>query len=163
MVTCTYQLARAADAAPIAHMSQRFVETGLRPCWPSRRVMWHVRDRESIVLTAKSGETLLGFAIMRFGDYTSHLNLLAVLPQYRRCGIGRQLIDWLDESAITAGTFIVNLELRAGNCAARAFYSALGYVETGCIRGYYQGQDDAIQMTRDLGVNCSAAQRRQGA
>ncbi len=163
MAICTYQLARVADTAPIAYMSRRFIEAGLPPCWPAPRVLWHIKDRESIVLTATSGEALLGFAIMRFGDSSAHLNLLAVRPQHQRCGIGRHLIDWLNESAITAGIFIINLELRAGNAAARSFYAALGYRQTGCIKDYYQGREDAIQMTTDLSLNANASQRRQGA
>ena len=163
MAICTYQLARVADAAPIAHMSRRFIEAGLPPCWPAHRVLWHVKDRESVVLTAKAGEALLGFAIMRFADSTAHLNLLAVRPHHQRCGIGRHLIGWLNESAITAGTFIINLELRAGNAAARSFYAALGYREAGRINGYYQGEEDAIQMTTDLSLNANIPQRRQGA
>jgi len=91
-----------------------------------------------------------GFAIMRYADESAHLNLLAVTPAYRRRGLGRALIAWLEETALTAGTFAVSLELRAGNTSARAFYAALGYQEGAEIPGYYQGLESAVRMTRDV-------------
>jgi len=102
------------------------------------------------VLTSRSGVTIAGFAIMRYGDDVAHLNLLAVAPTHRRRGLARALVQWLEESALTAGTFIIGLELRAGNEAARAFYRALGYRELGQIPGYYQGVESAIRMVRDV-------------
>ena len=60
------------------------------------------------------------------------------------------LLRWLELSAITAGISIVRLELRRSNAAARRFYARLGYSPCRIVRGYYQGQEDAVQMARDL-------------
>jgi ribosomal protein S18 acetylase RimI-like enzyme len=142
--------ARLSDAARLAAMSRAWVETGLTPTWGGARIGWHVRHRDSVVLAARTGLELAGFAIMRYGDDTAHLNLLAVDPAHRRRGVGRRLLQWLEETALTAGTFVVGLEVRAGNEAARAFYCALGYRELGRIEGYYQGVESALRMARDL-------------
>ena len=99
--------------------------------------------------TETAGE-FAGFAIMSYGDSRAHLNLLAVEPRQRRRGIARRMLDWLEQSAIEAGTFHVGLEVRASNRGAQAFYLARGYEVTGRVRGYYQGIDDAIRMRRDL-------------
>jgi ribosomal-protein-alanine N-acetyltransferase len=144
------ELARIADAPCLAEMSHRFVESGLKPAWSASRITWHVRHPESIVLTAKAAETIAGFAIMRYADDVAHLNLLAVDPVYRRRGVARRLMTWLEETAFTAGTFIIGLELRATNEEAYAFYSALGYRELGRVQGYYQGVEHAIRMARDV-------------
>jgi [ribosomal protein S18]-alanine N-acetyltransferase len=142
--------ARVSDAAQLAALSAEFVESGLRPSWGAARISWHVRHADSVVLTARSGIALAGFAIMRYADDVAHLNLLAVAPAHRRRGVARVLLGWLEETALTAGTFIVGLELRAGNEGARAFYRALGYRELGEIPGYYQGVEAAIRMVRDV-------------
>jgi len=142
--------ARSADAALLAAMSQALIEQGLKPAWGAARIRWHVRDVDSVVLTARLGPTIAGFAIMRYGDDVAHLNLLAVAPAHRRRGVARALLQWLEETALTAGTFIIGLELREGNAAARAFYRALEYRELGQIPGYYQGIEAAIRMTRDV-------------
>lgn len=147
------ELARSADAEAISAMSRALIEQGLAPSWPPARVLWHVRHAESIVLVARAHAGLLGFAIMEFGEETAHLNLLAVDGCARRRGIGRQLVGWLEETALTAGTFLIGLELRAGNAEALGFYRSLGYRETGRVPGYYQGIEDAIRMRRDLRIS----------
>ncbi len=156
------ELARLADAPVISAMSSRLIEAGLTPSWPPERVARHIRGEESIVLTAKRSAGLLGFAIMQFGDSTAHLNLLAVDSYSQRRGLGRALLSWLEESAVVAGTFLIQLELRASNSIARAFYQARGYRETGRVAGYYQRLEDAIQMERDLSVPGSPARRGPG-
>jgi [ribosomal protein S18]-alanine N-acetyltransferase len=71
-------------------------------------------------------------------------------PAHRRRGVARALIGWLEDSAVTAGTFSIGVELREHNEAARAFYAALGYRELTRIPGYYQGCETAIRMSHDL-------------
>jgi [ribosomal protein S18]-alanine N-acetyltransferase len=144
------QPARLADAPLLAAMSQQLVETGLAPSWDTARIRWHVQHPDSMVLTARAPQTLAGFAIMRYLDDRAHLNLLAVAPAHRRRGVARSLLEWLEESARTAGTFVISLELRASNLAALGFYRALGYAERGAVPGYYQGVESAIRMQRDL-------------
>ena len=142
--------ARRADAARLAAMSRRLVEAGLEPCWTVERIERQLRRDSCVVLTARAGQSIAGFAIMEFGDDAAHLNLLAVEPASRRRGLGRELVAWLEKSARTAGTFAIRLEVRAGNSGARAFYAALGYRESGWVPGYYQGAEDAIRFARDL-------------
>jgi UDP-N-acetylmuramate: L-alanyl-gamma-D-glutamyl-meso-diaminopimelate ligase len=48
-----------------------------------------------MVLVATVRGDLAGFAIMHFGDQRAHLQLLAVLPPYRRARIGTALLAWL--------------------------------------------------------------------
>jgi ribosomal protein S18 acetylase RimI-like enzyme len=146
------QLARVADAALLAGMSQDFVETGLRPTWDAARIAWHIRHPDSVVLAARAGRAIVGFAIMRYAEDTAHLNLLAVAPPHRRRGIARRLVAWLEDTALTAGTFTIALELRAGNADARAFYAALGYRELARVPGYYQGRECAIRMVREVAL-----------
>ena len=75
---------------------------------------------------------------------------IAVAPAHRRRGVARRLVAWLEDTALTAGTFTIALELRAGNAGARAFYAALGYRELARVPGYYQGRESAIRMMRDV-------------
>jgi ribosomal-protein-alanine N-acetyltransferase len=144
------QLARPADASRLSAMSQSLIEAGLRPTWSAARIAWHIRHPESLVLTARMAQEIAGFAIMRYSDDLAHLNLLAVEPVHRRRGVGRRLIAWLEDTALTAGTFVIGLELRATNAGAYAFYAALGYCERGRVSGYYQGVEAAVRMARDL-------------
>src|SRR5512146_1270834 len=150
------ELARAADAPRLAAMSHSFIEAGLRPTWTASRIAWHMRNPDSIVLTAKAGAASVGipvaFAIMRYAEDVAHLNLLAGDPAHRLRGVARHLIRWLEETAETAGTFVIGLELRASNESALQFYKKLGYRELDRVSGYYQGVEPAIRMSRDVRV-----------
>ena len=148
----TLSLAQPRDATTIAHMSKRLIEVGLPWSWTPKRVAMHIRHHESVVLTARAGGELAGFAIMQFLDTSAHLDLLAVDPRYELLGIGRRLLEWLEGTAVTAGTFVITLEVRATNVGARWFYSRLGYREARRIAGYYCRVENAVQMVRDLRV-----------
>jgi ribosomal-protein-alanine N-acetyltransferase len=154
-------IARTDEAAAIAEMSRRLVENGLPWSWNEQRIYYCMRNRECVVLAARDRRRLVAFAIMEFYDEHSHLSLLAVLPGYQRHGVGRQLLEWLEASARTAGIFSVHLELRSTNEGARAFYEKLGYRECGRKTAYYGGREDALRMSRDLTVVAAPNARQQ--
>ena len=68
--------------------------------WGAVRIGWHMRDADSVVLAARGSRSVVGFAIMRYADESAHLNLLAVAPEYRRQGIARALLTWLEGTAL---------------------------------------------------------------
>ncbi len=151
-VAVTIAAARRADVSAIARGSRDLVEHGLAWSWTPRRVLRSLRSRTALVVVARAAERCAGFAIMRYGDDEAHLDLLAVVPDQRGRGVGRQLVEWLEEPALVAGITTVVLEVRAGNRAARAFYERLGYRPVGRLAGYYQGRESAIRMRRTLGA-----------
>ena len=146
-----YRLANPADAYEIAVMSRYLIEVGLRGwTWPPERVNKAIKARDTNVVIADVKQHLVGFAIMDFGDTAAHLSLLAVKPTHQRCGIGRALVTWMEEAALTAGITSVSLELRSNNFPARTFYRMLGYKELAYIPGYYRGVETAVKMARDI-------------
>lgn len=144
------RLARLAEADSIANLSRDLIEYGLNWRWTPVRVAASIRAANVNVLVASMHEEIAGFAIMRYGDDDAHLDLLAVAPPYRRSGIGRQLLEWLEECAVVAGIFNVDLEVRASNVEAQIFYSRMGYRTRLQLPGYYQGVEAALRMGRDL-------------
>ena len=148
--------AKIGDAPAIATMSRLLIEPGLPWRWTPRRVAAHMKERENLVVVARDDRTLAGFAMAQFSAESVHLTLIGVAADRKRSGIGRQLIAWVEESAVIAGLFRMNLEVRAGNQDARSFYARLGYKETVRMPGYYSGIEDAIKLTRDLKVTSQA-------
>ena len=87
MPNIAFRLARIPDALPIALMSRELIETGLAGwSWPPDRVTRSIHARDTIVLVAAVRNSVVGFAIMNFGDAQAHLSLLAVTPEdpYKR-------------------------------------------------------------------------------
>ena len=146
----TLQLACRGDAPAIASMSRDLIETGLGWQYRSERIRHLIDEPETVTLVARDGERMIGFAIMTFGEERAHLVLLAVRPACRRRGVARRLMQWLLESAITAGIAAIHVELRAENEAAYALYRTLGFVESLRLPGYYRGRETAVRMMRML-------------
>jgi [ribosomal protein S18]-alanine N-acetyltransferase len=138
-------LARATDAREIAEMSRDLIEQGLTWSWTPARVQHFISGPESSVVVARREQRIAAFAIMPYGDEVAHLNL-----EHRRQGIGSRLMDWLTRTALEAGVFRINLELRTHNDAARIFYARLGFDQLGIVQGYYQGREAALRMSRHL-------------
>ncbi len=131
-------------------MSRLHIEYGLHWRWTPAKVKRHIRDKDTMVLVASRDGVIAGFAIMRFGDDQAHLFLLAVQPEFRRKGIGRSMMQWLEESCRTAGIQQVRLEVRASTRGARLFYWQLGFWFLAQVAGYYDRREAAVIMVRSL-------------
>jgi ribosomal-protein-alanine N-acetyltransferase len=153
-------LARRSDVVEIARMSRDLIEDGLPWSWTPRRVEASVRRRDALVVVARVGTRIAGFAIMRYRDDDAHLDLLGVAPEYRRRGLGRRLMEWLEKPALVAGISAVFLEVRESSSGAQAFYERVGYRKLGRLPGYYEGRESALRMGHDLGVQRPATDFR---
>ena len=131
-------------------MSRELIEYGLEWSWRPERVATSIRTRNVHVLVACVGDATAGFAIMRYGDDVARLELLGVAYRFRRMGVGRELMAWLEKCVTVAGISTIMLEVRAGNRGAQAFYRRLGYLQRTRLPGYYQGVEAAIRMSREL-------------
>jgi ribosomal-protein-alanine acetyltransferase len=144
--------ARPADAAPIARMSRRLIERGLAWRWTRPAVAARISDSETAAVVARTDWRMLGFAIMsfHFSHRESHLLLMAVDPGRQRNGVGKALWSWLETLARRGGVERVQLEVRADNSCARAFYRSLGFREAARLRAYYESREDALSMVTEL-------------
>lgn len=144
------ELATGADARVIADLSRDVIEQGLGWSWTAPRVLNALRDDATNVIVARRGETVAGFAIMKYGDDKAHVVLFAVDTAHRRGGIGAALMAWLEATARTAGIHTIQLEARSNNREARAFYERVGFNEIGVRVSYYRGVEDAVRFEKSL-------------
>ena len=75
---------------------------------------------------------------------------VAVDTTQQNRGIGRRMIEWLIETAQTAGVISIHVEMRAANKAAYALYRSMEFAETLRLERYYRGRETAIRMMRLL-------------
>ena len=72
---------------------------------------------------------------------------VGVLPEARRQGVGRRLVEHLLEAARASGGRRVLLEVARSNVAARQLYEGAGFRVFNVRRGYYRATgDDALEM-----------------
>lgn len=96
----------------------------------------------------------VGFLLARFTLDEGEILLTGVLPEARRKGHGRRLIEAAIAAARGAGIARLFLEYAEPNIGAATLYRAAGFVPTGRRRGYYGAVEgrpcDAIACTLDL-------------
>jgi ribosomal-protein-alanine N-acetyltransferase len=143
-------LAARGDARRIAMMSRDLVEQGLGWRWTEPRILRVMRDPAINVVVARDKGDIAGFAVMQYKEDEAHLLLLAVDPLCRRRRFGRDLMAWLENTALTAGIGCIYLEARSRNVGARAFYAGLGYLEVKAVRHLYSNEEDGVRLARDL-------------
>jgi len=71
---------------------------------------------------------------------------LAVLPEHRGCGVGRQLLAAVEQKARALGCCKVTLEVQEDNRRARALYEAVGFAQA----IYAEGAGGAIFFAKRL-------------
>ena len=94
-------------------------------------------------LTALDGETVIGYIGCHHVADEGFIANVAVLPAYRRRGIGKALVL----EAIKNGSALsrITLEVRASNHAAIELYRSLGFTEDGVRpRFYAHPTEDAL-------------------
>jgi len=78
----------------------------------------------------------------------AHITTFAVLPEWRRRGVGGRLLLALMHVSIELGARVMTLEVRLSNHPARALYRQFGFRPVGIRPRYYSdNNEDALIMT----------------
>ena len=142
------EFATFSDAAEIGMMSRNDIEHGLGWKYTPERIMKLIGDDSKNVVVARVESKLAGFGIMAYHDDQANLDLLAVKRCFRRMKIGTQIVQWLEEVAMTAGIFNVFVQVRAKNTGAVEFYKSLGFSVLDEKKGYYSGVEAGLIMAK---------------
>jgi ribosomal-protein-alanine N-acetyltransferase len=113
-----------------------------------------------LVWVARGGGDLIGYLEARLAADELHVIALAVVPAWRRRGVGAGLVAHAVAAAEAAGARAAHLELRVSNAAAQALYRRLGFDAVGRRRRYYADGEDALLFTRALGGAATGAAQR---
>ena len=96
---------------------------------------------------------IVACAVLQMAAGEAELLTMAVWPDARRSGVGRELLGVMIGRAREYGASAIWLEVRVSNAAAIELYRDAGFVEVGSRKGYYQragGREDAITMRREM-------------
>jgi [ribosomal protein S18]-alanine N-acetyltransferase len=124
-----------------------------RTPWPAYAFEQELKgNRLARYLVARAGDAVVGFAGVWLMVDDAHITTFGVHPDWRRQGIGRQLLLNLAELSIAIGALRMTLEVRPSNDAAQALYRSFGFDVAGRRPGYYtdDGEDALVMTTPDL-------------
>ena len=101
---------------------------GLTRPWndPQRDARLAIAGATSTILGLYDGETLIAAVMVGFDGHRGWIYYLAVAPDRRREGLGRQLMDAAEAWLRDRGAPKLQLMVRASNEEALDFYEALG-------------------------------------
>lgn len=97
-------------------------------------------------------DKVLGYFTLLFHTGTSLARLysLAVAPDCRGQGIGRQLIQAAEQNTLEHDCISLRLEVRRDNPHAIQLYQQLGYRQFGTVPDYYEDHMDAVRFEKRL-------------
>lgn len=146
----TVEFAKVSDVTEIGDLSRKYIEYDLGWKYTPEKLKRIIKNRTINVVVARKGNKLVGFGIMTYHEEHANLDLLAVKIIYRRRGIGKQIVKWLEEVALTAGIFNIFIQARKINNDAIKFYKKLGYEIIDEKSGYYRGQETGVIMSKNI-------------
>ena len=90
------------------------------------------KDSELFLVAEKDGQ-ILASIMGGFEGHRGWINYLAVKPENRRQGIGRQLMQIMEEKLVNLGCPKINLQIRTSNKEVQHFYDSLGYTQDNVV------------------------------
>ncbi len=107
---------------------------------------------KSLVLVAVLENKIIGSIIilLRSSIFNARIYSLNVHPDYRRAGIGSQLMDSAEKFAKEKDFRTITLEVGTNNKAAQNLYKKKGFFVDRIIRKYYKNGKDAFHLTKIL-------------
>src|SRR5512143_569777 len=119
------------------------------------------RDALAAGYCARVGERegrIVAYGVLMLAPGEAQLLNLSVVPDARRQGLGRELLDLFTADAQRFGAEQMFLEVRVSNTPAIALYEVAGFARVGRRTAYYPDRDpqapreDALVMRRELPV-----------
>ncbi len=96
-----------------------------------------IKNPKNFVFVAEDKGSLIGFAtfsvrdVIRYPKQIAELDEMFVLPTYRQKGVGKQLMEKVEEKAKELNCYRIFIESHYDHKAAHKFYKALGYTNYG--------------------------------
>jgi ribosomal-protein-alanine N-acetyltransferase len=137
-----------ADDIPAVHA----IESASFPTpWPPYAFREEIEsNRMARYLVVRAGDRVIAYAGIWLMVDEAHVTTFAVLPAYRRRGIGGLLLSDLMRLSADLGAVVCTLEVRLSNAAARKLYQEFGFKPVSVRPRYYSDNgEDALIMTTD--------------
>jgi ribosomal-protein-alanine N-acetyltransferase len=112
--------------------------------WSLAQWQRELEEKERPGIGLGQGQELLAMACGWLVVDELHITLVAVAPDQRRRGFGRQVLAALLDRAVLRGATRATLEVAAGNGPGQGLYGSLGFRTAGIRHGYYRNGEDAL-------------------
>jgi len=115
--------------------------------WSKKGIADFLKQNNSIMLVAEEFGKIVGYVGLYYVLDEANITNIAVLPGYRRIGVGENLIRYLIDEVKKRDIRGITLEVRESNEAAINLYTKLGFDSIGIRKKFYEKPvEDAIIM-----------------
>ena len=119
--------------------------------WSEKSVASELTNQLSLWLVAVDGDRVAGYVGSQTVCGETDMMNVAVTADYRRKGLGEQLVLALVEELKAMGSQCLTLEVRDSNTPARALYEKLGFRQIGLRKNYYRNpKEDAFILRKEF-------------
>ena len=125
---CHTRLFRTSDADSLIALWQKILPDSQPWNDPREALIRKLKLSDELVFVAEQNGKLIGAVKAGYDGVRGWIYSLAVLPEVRRCGIGRKLLEAAEAALIGRGCPKVNLQVRSSNSEVLEFYRRCGYV-----------------------------------
>lgn len=138
---------KAEDAAAVAEIEyQTFPDH-----WSQNAVLDTLSNPQTVCLLAEKAGKAAGYLLAYLAGGEAEIARIAVPEGLKRQGIGKKLLQLLEETCKERQVGRLLLDVRESNREARAFYQKMAFQEDGVRKGFYQSPaEDAVLMSREL-------------
>lgn len=120
--------------------------------WTEEDFLRCLRQRNCIGMVAEHGEKVVGFMIYELHKAKLHILNFAVHPQWRRLGVGAQMVVKLISKLSSHRRTRVSLEVRETNLPAQLFFHKQDFRAVRVLRSFYgDSGEDAFLMEYRFG------------
>jgi ribosomal protein S18 acetylase RimI-like enzyme len=109
---------------------------------PHKDIARKLEVQPELFLVGVVDEVVIASVMAGYEGHRGWMNYLAVAPRFRGRGFGRALVEYVERLLLERGCPKINLQVRAANPEAVAFYRRLGYA-----------QDESISLGKRLIVD----------
>ncbi len=121
--------------------------------WSERAIESELSNPLSLWVVAADGDTVAGYVGSQSVMGEADMMNLAVLPAYRRSGVGETLVRELICRLQKQQVGCLTLEVRASNVGAIELYQKLGFEQVGRRPNYYlDPKEDALILRKEWEV-----------
>ena len=121
-----------------------------RDAWSEKSVSGELTNALALWLVAVEGETVAGYVGSQTVCNETDMMNVAVTADFRRRGIGEQLVTALVEELKTIDSHCLTLEVRVSNQPAISLYESMGFFVVGKRPKYYQKpKEDALILRKE--------------
>ena len=124
-----------------ANVVQLWTECGLVKPWndPHKDIRRKLSVQPELFLVGEIDATVIATIMAGFDGHRGWVNYMAVAPSSRKRGVGRALMQRIEDDLRAMGCPKLNLQVRSTNADVLAFYRRLGYAP-----------DDAVSLGKRL-------------